>query len=284
MKKGLYTTSVILILIIDLLNAQPLTQVIRGRIMDRDNKISLPGANVAIYKDSVMVKGGVTDNDGFYRIEKVPLGRYTLIASYLGYQSKRFSDINVNSAKEIILNIELEESIVNMEEVNIKARSRFESVNEMATLSARTFNVDETDRYAGSRGDPARMASNYAGVQGTDDSSNDIIVRGNSPMGILWRLEGVNIPNPNHFGVPGYTGGPVTILNNKFLANSEFISGAFPAEYGNAIAAVFDLKMKNGNNEKHEYSLQWGFLGTEIFSEGPLTKKKGTHRSCEYPE
>jgi len=117
------------------------------------------------------------------------------------------------------------------------------------------------------------MASNFAGVQGADDSRNDIVIRGNSPSGVIWRLDGINIPNPNHFAIPGTAGGPVTILNNKFLANSDFYTGAFPAEFGNGIAGVFDLKMRNGNDEKHEFSGQLGLLGTELTVEGPLNKK-----------
>ncbi|MDX5321937.1 MAG: hypothetical protein LPK45_12400, partial [Bacteroidota bacterium] len=148
--------------------------------------------------------------------------------------------------------------------------------NEMATISARSFTIDETDRYAGSRGDPSRMVSNYAGVQGANDSRNDIVVRGNTPAGVLWRVEGIDIPNPNHFAIPGTSGGPVNIINNKMLANSDFYSGAFPAEFGNAISAVFDLKFRNGNNQKFESSFQFGFLGTELFTEGPINKKKGS--------
>ena len=93
-----------------------------------------------------------------------------------------------------------------MQAAEVTATQDGEVMNEMATVSARAFTVEETDRYAGSRGDPARMASNFAGVQGADDSRNDIVVRGNSPTGVLWRVEGVDLPNPNHFSVPG-TGG-----------------------------------------------------------------------------
>ncbi len=158
-------------------------------------------------------------------------------------------NVIVNSGKEVILNIEMEESTALLEEVVIYAQRNGEVRNEMATVSARQFSVAETNRYAGSRGDPGRMASNFAGVQGADDSRNDIIVRGNAPSGVLWRLEGVNIPNPNHFAIPGTGGGPVTILNNKFLSNSDFFTGAFPAEFGNGIAGAFDLEMRNGNDK-----------------------------------
>ncbi|MCF8296296.1 MAG: TonB-dependent receptor [Saprospiraceae bacterium] len=254
--------------------AENITQVIRGVVKDKDSQMELIGVNIALFKDSVLLSGAITNLDGSYRIENVPLGRYTLRYSYIGYKMQVIPNVIVNSGKEVIIDLEMEESAISMKGVEIKSSKEEYSINKMATVSAKTFSVDETNRYAGSRGDPARMASNYAGVNGADDSSNDIIVRGNSPMGILWRLENVNIPNPNHFNVSGYTGGPVGILNNKVLSNSIFMSGAFPAEYGNSIAGVFDLKMRNGNNEKHEFSGQFGFLGTEIMAEGPLAKGK----------
>ena len=100
-------------------------------------------------------------------------------------------------------------------EVTIVAKRNGEVLNEVATVSAREFSVQETNRYAGSRGEPSRMASNFAGVQGADDSRNDIVIRGNTPSGVLWRLEGINIPNPNHFAVPGTGGGSISILNVK---------------------------------------------------------------------
>ncbi|MCB0846786.1 MAG: hypothetical protein KDE26_26235, partial [Bacteroidetes bacterium] len=192
------------------------------------------------------------------------------------------NNIEVTSGKEVILNVQMEASSVQMDSVDIVARRDGEVSNELAFVSAREFSVVETNLYAGSRGEPARMASNYAGVQGADDSRNDIIIRGNSPQGVLWRLDGINIPNPNHFSIPGTGGGPVTILNNKFLTNSDFYTGAFPSEYGNGLAGVFDLKMRNGNNRRHEFSGQFGFLGTELMAEGPLTKNGGASYLATY--
>ncbi|GLR19148.1 TonB-dependent receptor [Portibacter lacus] len=250
-------------------NAQ-ITQVVRGTVVDQESQFPLIGVNVAIPTADGSFLGGTSDLDGNFRIEGVPLGRMSITFSYLGYNDAQLTDIIVNSAKEVILNIKMQEKVMELDEVVVYAKRSGEVSNEMATVSAREFSVQETNRYAGSRGEPARMASNFAGVQGADDSRNDIIIRGNSPQGVLWRLDGFNIPNPNHFSIPGTGGGPVTILNNKFLANSDFFTGAFPAEYGNGIAGVFDLKMRNGNNAKHEFSAQLGFLGTELMAEGPL--------------
>ena len=263
--------------------AQDLTQTVRGVIKDKDSRSTLPGAAVAIYKDSSLVTGATTDMNGIYRIENVPVGRYTVVASFLGYKQIVIPNVIVGSGKEVIMPLELEESVIKMEEVQITAtRNRGEALNEMATVSARTFSVEETERYAGSRGDPARMASNFAGVQGADDSRNDIVIRGNSPLGVLWRVEGVDIPNPNHFSIPGSSGGPVSILNNKVMANSDFFTGAFPAEFGNSISGVFDIKLRNGNNEQREFTGQFGFLGTELTAEGPISKKKRSSYLINY--
>ncbi|TAL61221.1 MAG: TonB-dependent receptor [Bacteroidetes bacterium] len=249
--------------------SQNFTQTIRGRVVDATSKSELPGVQVVLYKDSSKIEGVQTDVHGVFRLQNVPIGRVMLNAKFIGYQPASFK-IEVTSAKEIILNFEMEESAVKVQEVVVTASKKGEVRNEMATVSARVFSVEESNRYAGSRADVARMASNFAGVQGTDDSKNDIVIRGNSPMGLLWRLEGVDIPNPNHFAVAGNTGGPVNIINNKVLENSDFYTGAFPAEFGNGNSGVFDLKMRNGNNEKHEFTGQFGFLGTEVSGEGPI--------------
>nr|MDA3866865.1 TonB-dependent receptor [Salinivirgaceae bacterium] len=149
--------------------------------------------------------------------------------------------------------------------------------NQLAVISARQFTVEETKRYAGAGNDVSRMATNYAGVSAANDAVNDIVIRGNSPTGLLWQLEGIPIPNPNHFGNMGATGGPVSMLNNNVLANSDFITSAFPAEYGNATSGVFDLAMRNGNYEKPEFMGQVGFNGFELGAEGPI--KRDNHSS-----
>jgi len=196
--------------------------------------------------------------------------------SLISYKEK-LQTVVLTTGKETVLNIELEESAVQGQEVVISAEiDKTKSNNKMATVSSRIFSTEEASRYAGSRGDPARMAANFAGVSGANDSRNDIIVRGNSPLGILWRLNGLDIPNPSHFGSMGSSGGPISILNNNTLDNSDFMTGAFPADYGNATAGVFDLKMRSGNNEKYEFLGMVGFNGFEIGAEGPFSKKRKT--------
>ena len=253
-------------------SAQTPVQTVRGTVVDGESKFPLQAAKVFIPTGEGKAIGALTTEEGEFRLEKIPVGRQTVEIRLLGYQPVTLSNVEVTSAKEVVLSVEMLSSSVDMDVVEIEARKNGEVANEMATVSSREFSVVETGLYAGSRGEPARMAANYAGVQGADDSRNDIIVRGNSPSGVLWKLDGINIPNPNHFVIPGTGGGSVTILNNKFLSNSDFFTGAFPAEYGNGIAAAFDLKMRNGNNERHEFSAQLGLLGTELLAEGPLSK------------
>ena len=175
----------------------------------------------------------------------------------------------------MVLNIELSQKIYNSKEVVISADNKKQNtVNEMSVISARQFSVEETNRYAGAWGDISRMAANFAGVSMASDERNDIVVRGNSPIGILWRLDGIEIPNPNHFAESGSSGGAISMINNNLLDNSDFLSGAFSPEYGNATSAVFDLKLRNGNNEKREYIAQIGANGVEFGTEGPFKKGK----------
>ena len=273
---------VLLILISNTLSAQNLTQTIRGTIVDEHTQMQLVGVLVEAYIDSTK-SGAITDVDGKFKLKEMPIGRYVLNFSYLGYENTGVSQLEVTSTKETILNIEMMEKVTTTATIIVRARKdKSKTINQMVTVSGRTFSIEESQRYAGSRGDVARMAQNFAGVQGADDSRNDIVVRGNSPMGVLYRLEGVDIPNPNHFSTAGTTGGPVSMLNNNVLENSDFLSGAFPAEYGNATAAVFDLGMRKGNDEKYEFLGQVGFAGLEMLAEGPISKNSKASFLVDY--
>ena len=265
-----------------MLQAQRLTQTVRGKVTDQDSRLPLPGVNVVVVGTEVLM-GGSTDERGEFRIENVPIGRTTLKVSYLGYEEKFLSNLLITSGKETVLEIGLRESLIGMDEVVIRANQNKSQVpNEMALVSARGFTVEETKRYAGSFNDPARMASGYAGVTGDGTGDNTIIVRGNSPKGIQWRLEGIDIPNPNHFSDEGATGGPINALNSIMLADSEFYTGAFAPEFGNALSGVFDMRLRKGNNEKREYSASVGVLGTEATLEGPFKRGGGSSYLLNY--
>lgn len=252
--------------------AQDATQTIRGSLLDLDSKAPLIGATVRVLNTEPL-KGAITDVEGNFRIEGIPIGRVSLLITFIGYEEKVIPNVLVTAAKEVILNIPMQESVENLDEVVVTARkNKSEVLNEMAMISARTFSVEETQRYAGALNDPARMVSSFAGVTGDPSGNNDIVVRGNSPKGILWRLEGVEIANPNHFANEGATGGPINALNSNMLDNSDFFTGAFSPEYGNALSGVFDMRFKKGNNEQREYTAGASALGVDFTAEGPFSK------------
>jgi hypothetical protein len=256
--------------------AQQINQTIRGTIIDKDSQAPLVGATIVVAGTNPII-GSVTDVDGNFRLTNVPIGRVTLKITFMGYEERTIPNLLISAAKEEIINITLAESVNTLEEITVDANhTKGEVLNEMALISAHSFSVEETQRYAGSFDDPARMVVAFAGVNGDAEGNNDIIVRGNSPKGILWRLEGIAIPNPNHFAGEGSTGGPINALSSKMLSTSDFFTGAFSPEYGDATSGVFDMKLKNGNNEQHEYTAAISTLGIDMTAEGPF---KTGHRA-----
>lgn len=257
---------------------QSLSQTVRGSVIDKVSQSPLYGATVVIIGSDPIV-GTTTDLDGQFKLANVPVGNVSLRISFIGYKELILPNVIVNSGKEVVLTLPIEEDIVEMQEVVIRPElEKDKPLNEMATVSARTFSVEETRRFAAAVNDPSRMVSSYAGVIQTDDGNNNISIRGNSPYGLLWRMEGVDIPSPNHFTNVATSGGGISILSTQLLTNSDFMTGAFPAEYGNALAGVFDLNLRRGNNEKPEYTVQASFLGTDVAAEGPFSKDyKGSY-------
>lgn len=259
-----------------------LTQTIRGTVYDQDTRQSIIGANIIVL-NSDPFKGTTTDINGRFVLQNVPVGRVSLQVTFLGYEPQVLSNLVVNSAKELVIDVTMVESVTTLKTVEISAKeNKGEVQNDMATVSARSFTVEETGRFAGSFNDPARMASGFAGVTGDPEGNNDISVRGNSPKGILWRLEGMEIPNPNHFGAEGGSGGPISILNADLLDESEFYTGAFPAEYGNAISGVFDISLRKGNNQSHEFAAGISALGVDVTAEGPMSLSDGASYLMNY--
>jgi hypothetical protein len=252
--------------------AQPLTQTIRGTVVDATTRSPLPGANVVVLHHEPLL-GTVTDVEGRFVLQRVPVGRRSLRFSYLGYESTEVDNLVVTSGREARVDVSLREQVIVSEDVVITAEIRKDQpLNRMTLASARSFSVEETRRYAGGLDDPARMASAFAGVTSTGGvQENALVVRGNSPKGVQWRLEGVEIPNPNHFaGMTVAGGGGLTLFSSHLLADADFLTGAFPAEYGNALAGVFDMRFRTGNRDRHEHAFQIGIIGIEAASEGPL--------------
>ncbi len=250
-------------------------QTLRGTVIEKSTKEPLPGATIVVITGDKEVYAS-TDEKGEFSFKNIPVGRCNVSISMLGFSPYIANSIVVYSGRETVLEVVLEEMVNQLEEVVVRATvNKEQPLNKLAVVSARMLSNEEANRYAGSWGDPSRMVANFAGVAQSADMRNDIIVRGNSPTGVQWRLDGFEIPNPNHFGAMGGTGGPVGMLNNNQLANSDFYTGGFPAEFGNVTAGLFDLRLRNGNNQKHEFTAGMGFNGLEVGAEGPLSKKTG---------
>ncbi|MFK7811910.1 MAG: carboxypeptidase-like regulatory domain-containing protein [Maribacter sp.] len=258
--------------------AQTLTQTVKGKVLDAETGAPLLGANVILLNVDPP-KGAITDEAGYFRLEDIPVGRASFQFTYLGYENFVVSEILIGSAKEVELTINLTEALNQLDEVVIVAPTdNINPNNKLATVSARSFSVEETKRFPASVSDPGRMALSFAGVTNSDDTSNEIIIRGNAPNQLLWRIEGIEVPEPNHFSEEGYSPGNVSLISSNMLGKSDFFTGAFPATYGNALSGVFDINLRNGNNEKGEYAFQFGVLGTDLTAEGPFSKNyKGSY-------
>ncbi|MDP2384796.1 MAG: TonB-dependent receptor [Bacteroidota bacterium] len=262
--------------------AQSNTQTVKGTVIDKQSQTPLPGVSIIILSSNPQ-KATVTDINGYFKLTEVNPGRYDIKITYLGYKETLIPNVVVTSGKEVSLDVGLEENVTSLNEVIVAGTKKNETTNELSTVSGRSFSMEEVNRYAGGRSDPSRLAANFAGVSSPDDSRNDIVIRGNSPTGVLWRIEGLNIPNPNHFSTVGTTGGPVSAINTNLLKNSDFFTSAFPSEYGNANAGVFDLGFRKGNSDKREHTIQVGALtGLEAMTEGPINKEKGSSYLIAY--
>lgn len=248
------------------------TQTVRGTVVDKISQSPIPGATIIVLNSDPVIHA-TSDDAGKFTLLQVPVGQQSFRITYPGYKEVVLQNSSVNAGKELVLNVNMDEQIDKLDEVQVTAKvEKNKPLNEMSTVSTRTFSVEETQKFAAAVNDPARMASSFAGVVTAGDGNNHISIRGNSPNGLLWRMEGVEIPNPNHFSNVGTAGGGISILSSQLLSNSDFSTGAFAAEYGNALSGVFDLRLRKGNNEKREYTVQLGFLGMDVAAEGPFKK------------
>lgn len=265
----------LLILIGSSVKAQTLTQTVRGSVTDKISEAPLPGAAVVVEGSSPLI-GTTTDADGNFKLPNVPVGKQNIKITFLGYKEMVVPNVVVNSGKEVVLKITLEENIIQGKEVVITDKGdKNKPLNDMSVVSVRTFSVEETQKFAAAVNDPSRMVTSFSGVLSTDDGNNQISIRGNSPGGLLYRMEGVEIPNPNHFSNVGTIGGGISILSSQLLTNSDFSTGAFASEYGNVLSGVFDLRLRKGNNERYEHTFQIGVLGIDMATEGPFKKGYG---------
>ena len=257
-------------------------QVVKGQVKDLQGGYPLIGATVLLI-GSDPVLGGVTDVDGNFEIREVPIGRQNFAVHYIGYKGITLPNVLVTAGKQVVLSIKLEESVEQLQEIIITTDADKDlPINDLAKVSARTFSLEEVNRFSGGRNDVARLAASFAGVSAPNDARNDIVVRGNSPVGLLWRVEGIPLATTNHFATLGTTGGPVNALNTNLLRTSDFLTGAFPAEYGNANAAVFDVNFRNGNTDEYEFTGQMSVSGLEFLVEGPIRRANNSSFVASY--
>ena len=244
--------------------SQEITQNIKGKVVDQQSEFPLMGAEVVVHIND-QDYWAVCNKSGEYRIENVPVGKINIQAHFNGFFTKSFTQIHLVSGKELVVNFSLLEKLEGLDEVVIQAKTKRDNVS-FVTASTASFNVEQTKQYAGSLNDVSRMAMNYAGVNGNDDTRNDIIVRGNNPASLLWVIEGTSVPSPNHYSTSGSSGGPVSMLNINTLSRSDFLSGAFPANFGNTTAAAFDLQLKFRTSQSLYFSRK--------------TRQKKPHYTC----
>lgn len=254
--------------------AQSVTQSIRGQVFDNETRLPIIGAHI-ILLDGQTNPQSITNEDGNFNFVGIPLQRVTLEITYFGYKKVILPNLISNSAKDLILDIPMEEEAFELNEVNVSVtKNRGDALNELAIVSSRSISPEVTNRYAGGFNDPSKIISNFAGITSSQDGSNDVIVRGNSPKFMQWRIEGIQVPNPNHFGDQNSAGGSISTLNNNILGTSDFYTAAFAPEYGDALSGIYDLKLRNGNSQNFEGIIGIGLLGSDITLEGPLSKAK----------
>jgi hypothetical protein len=273
MSEFMKKSAIIFLLILEtVLGFGQATQNIRGTLTDQASKSPVPFASVILLNTDPII-GTTTDSDGNFKLENVPVGRYDLQVSFVGYDPVLIKELVVSSSKETYIEVSMKESVTTLDEIVVKPTVTKElALNTTTTVSARMLSIEEAKRYAGGFDDPARLASSFAGVA-SNVADNGIVIRGNAPKSLQWKLEGVEIPNPNHFAdLSAFGGGGITALSSQMLANSDFLTGAFPAEYNNATSGVFDLFMRKGNNQKAEHTFQFGLIGIDASSEGPFKK------------
>ncbi len=261
-------------------NNQP-AQTIRGTVVDAAS--GSPLSYVTVSLNDMPGTGTVTDSLGRFAIPKVPVGRHTLQASFMGYETSIYNEVLVTSAREVFVEFSLRENVQQLDEVVVRPKTnKDQPLNSMALAGARILSMEEASRYAGGMDDPARLASSFAGIA-SNTVNNGISIHGNAPSLLQWRLEGVEIPNPNHFAdVATLGGGMLTALSSNVLGNSDFFTGAFPAEYNNAVSGVFDMNLRNGNSQKYQNAVQLGILGIDLASEGPISKKNNSSYLFNY--
>jgi hypothetical protein len=264
-------------------------QTLRGRVRDADNGQPITGATVNVYasKSGGTALSLATNPSGEFVFEKLRAGYYRCEVTAVGHESIYLTEISVSAGKEQVLDIDLRRSAAQLPEVTISAS--LPGRRPMQPMSEIPLTRDQTLRFPAMFFDPGRLAAAYPGVSQTDDGTNSMSIRGNSPASVRWRLEGLDIVNPNHLpnagtqsDAPAAASGGVLMFSAQMLDNSSLLTGAFPAGYGDATSGVMDMNLRAGNKRQREFTAQVGLVGLDLAAEGPVKKGKDNSYLINY--
>lgn len=242
--------------------------IIYGTVSNNLNNDPLPFVTILLAGTNI---GTITDDLGNYKFEALEPGLYNLEFSFIGFKKKTIFEIQVTNAKPYILNVALEEDISQLETVEIKSTASDKT--EESPLSLRTIGANEIQRNPGGNRDISKVIQGLPGVTYTPSFRNDIIIRGGAPNENRFYLDGVEVPNINHFATQGSSGGPLGMINVDFIREVEFYSGAFPVNYGNALSSVFSFEQRDGRTDKWGGTFTLGSSDLGITAEGPFSEK-----------
>lgn len=242
--------------------------IVKGRVFDSKNNEPIPFANVVIWKTTI---GTAADENGYFRIENVPLGFNRLEVSSVGYSTRLSEEFMVNTASERTVNVGLEESTVNLEQVTVKADPFRKTA--VSPMSLQRIGIAEIEKNPGGNRDISKVLQSMPGVLSSPAFRNDFIVRGGGPSENRFYLDDVELPNLNHFATQGASGGVVSIVNIDFVKEVNFYSGAFPASRGNLMSSLLDFRQISGNPDKIKVRGTLGATDFGLSLDGPLTPK-----------
>ncbi len=257
-----------------------------GKVQISSSNEPLEGATILL-TNSASTASTVTDAYGNYAFDNAEAGRYEIQVDYLGYQSQKIVEVLIESGRSLELDIQMVASTLDLPIAVVRAG--IEDIQEDLLPSVQVLTIEETRRLPATFNDPARQIIAYPGVVNTNDQANNISVRGNSPAALSWRLEGVEIVNPNHLSNAGtrsdqisVASGGVNILSAQMLNTSAFYAGAAPVQFGNLQGGLMDMRLRAGNREKWEGTFQIGLLGLDASLEGPFSKNKNSSYIINY--
>lgn len=261
---------VILLLIFSAFSGQLFAQTgtIQGQVFNKINNEPLPFVNIIIEGTDL---GTTSDLEGNFIIEKIPAGTYNVLVSYIGFQKLILYEVIVTSTKAQTLNIGLQEESINLKEIEISEKP-FITIEE-SPLSIKTISAAEIYRNPGGNRDISKVIQSFPGVAGTVSFRNDIIIRGGAPNENRFYLDGIEVPNINHFATQGSSGGPVGLINVNFIREVDFFTGAFPANRGNSLSAVLEFKQIDGNKDGLAGTFALGSSDIGLTLNGPVGKK-----------